>query len=69
MTFHLHGPLDPKSPLFVGREADLKRIDLWLRHGDAIGAVLGGRQNGKTSVLLRARDSARTWQRIAFVDF
>jgi hypothetical protein len=69
MTFHLRGPLDPHDPLFVGRAAELARIDLWLRHGDAIGAVLGGRQNGKTSVLLRARDRARAWQQIAFVDF
>ncbi|WP_437295256.1 SIR2 family protein [Sorangium sp. So ce426] len=69
MIFHLHGPLDPGSPLFVGREQDLARIEGWLRHGDAVGAVLGGRQLGKTSVLLRARERARPWQPIAFVDF
>lgn len=67
--FHLHGPLDPESPLFVGREEDLARIDRWLRRGDAVGAVLGGRQNGKTSILLRARERARAWQTVAFVDF
>ncbi|WP_437759539.1 SIR2 family protein [Sorangium sp. So ce1389] len=69
MSFHLHGALDPDSPLFVGREEELFQIERWLRRGDAVGAVLGGRQNGKTSVLLRARERARTWQPIAFVDF
>ncbi|WP_437681755.1 SIR2 family protein [Sorangium sp. So ce131] len=69
MSFHLHGPLDPDSPLFVGREEELAQIERWLRRGDAVGAVLGGRQNGKTSVLLRARERARTWQPVAFVDF
>ncbi|WP_437309311.1 SIR2 family protein [Sorangium sp. So ce388] len=67
--FHLHGPLDPDSPLFVGRQEELNRIEGWLRRGDAVGAVLGGRQNGKTSMLLRARERARPWQPIAFVDF
>ncbi|WP_437819498.1 SIR2 family protein [Sorangium sp. So ce1078] len=69
MFFHLHGPLAPESPLFVGREEELVRIERWLRRGDAVGAVLGGRQNGKTSVLLRARERARPWQPVAFVDF
>jgi hypothetical protein len=69
VIFHLHGPLDPDSPLFVGREEELARIERWLRRGDAVGAILGGRQNGKTSVLLRARERARPWQPIAFVDF
>ncbi|XXT14442.1 SIR2 family protein [Sorangium sp. So ce429] len=69
MIFHLHGPLDPDSPLFVGREEELVRIERWLQRGDAVGAVLGGRQNGKTSVLLRARERVRPWQPIAFVDF
>lgn len=69
MIFHLHGPLAPDSPLFVGREEELVRIERWLQRGDAVGAVLGGRQNGKTSVLLRARERAWPWQPVAFVDF
>lgn len=69
MSFHLYGALDPDSPLFVGREEELARIERWLGRGDAVGAVLGGRQNGKTSVLLRARERAQTWQPITFVDF
>ena len=69
MSFHLHGPLDPESPLFVGRETELARIERWLRRGDAVGAVLGGRQNGKTSVMLMARERARPWQPVVFVDF
>ncbi len=55
MSFVYRGPLAPDSPLFVGRDAELRRVDGWLRSGNAVGLILGGRQNGKTTLMLRAR--------------
>jgi hypothetical protein len=55
MSFVYRGPLAPDSPLFVGRDTELRRIDGWLRNGNAVGLILGGRQNGKTTLMLRAR--------------
>jgi serine phosphatase RsbU (regulator of sigma subunit) len=66
--FLTHGPLPPESRLFVGRAAELKRIEAWLRDVNCVGAVLGARQTGKTSLLLKLRHTLRDKYAFAFVD-
>lgn len=52
--FLYHGPLPPDSPLFRGREKELSRIkDLCQGELRSFLMILGGRQTGKTSLLLR----------------
>ncbi|MBN1659493.1 MAG: AAA-like domain-containing protein [Anaerolineae bacterium] len=51
--FVTHGPVDPSSALFVGREAELARMAGWLANVTCVGSILGARQTGKTSLLLR----------------
>ncbi len=53
-SFIYRGPLPPDSPLFRGRETELKRL-LRLCRGElqAYAIVYGGRQTGKTSLVLR----------------
>src|SRR6266496_169006 len=53
--FVTEGPLDPESRLFVGRSAELTQMETWLISVRCVGAVLGARQTGKTSLLLKLR--------------
>lgn len=66
--FVTHGPLPPESRLFVGRLAELKRMESWLIDVSCVGAVLGARQTGKTSLLLKLRHTFRDKYAFAFVD-
>src|SRR5215469_2567776 len=68
VMFLTHGPLPPESRLFVGRAAELKRIETWLKDLNCVGAVLGARQTGKTSLLLKLRHALRDKYAFAFVD-
>lgn len=53
-VFVYRGPLAPDSPLFRGREAELARLTrLCQGEVQAYATVYGGRQAGKTSLLLR----------------
>ena len=52
--FVTQGPIDPGSSLFTGRGAELKRMETWLANANCVGAVLGARQTGKTSLLLNS---------------
>ena len=69
-VFVYRGPLPPHSRLFRGRADELARlIRLCQREVEAYAIVYGGRQTGKTSLLLRLAsklpDHIRTWR----VDF
>jgi serine phosphatase RsbU (regulator of sigma subunit) len=66
--FVTHGPLPPESRLFVGRLAELKRMEAWLTDVNCVGAVLGARQTGKTSLLLKLRHTFLDKYGFAFVD-
>lgn len=66
--FVTHGPLPPESRLFVGRLAELKQMETWLTDVHCVGAVLGPRQTGKTSLLLKLRHTFRDKYGFAFVD-
>jgi hypothetical protein len=66
--FLTEGPLDPQSPLFVGREAELRTMEQWLAHGNCVGAVAGARQTGKTSLLLQLRHRFQAKYRFVFID-
>lgn len=66
--FVTHGPLPPDSRLFVGRTAEMKRMETWLSEVHCVGAVLGARQTGKTSLLLKLRHAFREKYAFAFVD-
>lgn len=63
------GPLPPGSPLFVGREAELTRMQAWVDRANCVGAVLGGRQTGKTSLLLQLRARLRETTGTVYIDF
>ena len=67
--FITQGPVDPENPLFVGREAELKQMESWLAHVRCVGSVLGARQTGKTSLLLKLRHCFRDKYAFAFVNF
>src|SRR5258705_9689351 len=66
--FVTQGPLDPESRLFTGRAAELKQMEGWLTDAHCVGAVLGARQTGKTSLLLRLRHLLRGKYAFVFVD-
>lgn len=66
--FVTHGPVPPGSRLFVGRAAELKRMESWLADVNCVGAVLGARQTGKTSLLFKLRNALRDKYAFAFVD-
>jgi len=66
--FVTHGPVPPESRLFVGRAAEMKRLEKWLGDVYCVGVVLGARQTGKTSLLLKLRHALREKYRFAFVD-
>jgi len=66
--FVTEGPLHPESHLFVGRAAELQRMEGWLLNVRCVGAVLGARQTGKTSLLLRLRHLLQGKYAFVFVD-
>jgi serine phosphatase RsbU (regulator of sigma subunit) len=66
--FVTSGPVPPESRLFVGRAAELKRMETWLADVNCVGAVLGARQTGKTSLLLKLRHAFRDKYAFAFVN-
>jgi len=66
--FMTHGPVPPESRLFVGRTAELKLLEAWLSDAPCVGAVLGARQTGKTSLLLKLRHAFRAKYAFTFVD-
>jgi hypothetical protein len=66
--FVVQGPVDPRSGLFAGRSAEIATIERWLSHVHCVGAVLGARQTGKTSLLLRSRELASTRYGMVFVN-
>src|SRR5215469_10867748 len=63
-----HGPVDPASPLFVGRDEELRTMENWLAHVSCVGLVLGARQTGKTSLLLKLRHTLQNKYAFAFVN-
>jgi formylglycine-generating enzyme required for sulfatase activity len=71
MSFSYRGALSPTSPLFRGRDAELARLAQLCR--DEVNAyviVYGGRQHGKTSLLLRLEAVLRAErQQVCMVDF
>ena len=62
------GPVNPKSRLFVGRAEELRTLHAWLGNTACVGAVMGARQTGKTSLLLKLRHVLRRKYAFAFVD-
>jgi hypothetical protein len=55
VSFTIHGPVDPKTGLFVGRVESLALMEEWLHVPRCVGALLGARQTGKTSLLLQLK--------------
>jgi hypothetical protein len=69
-VFVYRGPLPPDSPLFRGRTAELARlIRLCQGEVEAYAIVYGGRQTGKTSLLLRLAAGLPKTVRTCRVDF
>ena len=66
--FLTQGPVPPESRLFVGRAAEMKRMEGWLTDVTCVGAVLGARQTGKTSLLLKLRQTLQGKYAFVFVD-
>lgn len=64
----MQGPVEPRQGLFAGRTAELALIEDWLRSVRCVGAILGARQTGKTSLLLRSREAERQRYGMVFVD-
>ena len=68
--FVYRGPLSPDSPLFRGRGAELALLTrLCQRETEAYAIVYGGRQTGKTSLLLRLERQLPLHVRTCRVDF
>ena len=69
-VFVYRGPLSPQSRLFRGRADELARlIRLCQREVEAYAIVYGGRQTGKTSLLLRLESKLPDHIRTCRVDF
>jgi serine phosphatase RsbU (regulator of sigma subunit) len=66
--FVTQGPVNPESRLFTGRTAELMRMERWVANADCVGAVLGARQTGKTSLLLKLRHTLKDKYAFVFVD-
>jgi hypothetical protein len=70
MTFHSRGALSPTSPLFRGRKAELARlVDLCQQDVSAYVIIYGGRQTGKTSLLLQLEHQLHGSVRVCRIDF
>jgi TIR domain len=68
VSFVYQGPVEPSHGRFVGRSAELALIEDWLRSVRCVGAILGARQTGKTSLLLRSREIAGDRYGMVFVN-
>ncbi len=69
-TFTYRGPLAPDSPMFRGRTPELARLkNLCSTAVQAYAIVYGGRQTGKTSLLLRLVDELSPAIPVCRVDF
>jgi hypothetical protein len=68
MAFVVQGPVDPRRGPFVGRGGELTRLEDWLGAVRCVGAVLGARQTGKTSLLLRSREILDDRSHMVFVN-
>jgi hypothetical protein len=69
-VFVYRGPLPPHSPLFRGRVDELARlIRLCQREVEAYAIVYGGRQTGKTSLLLQLESKLPDYVQTCRVDF
>jgi len=66
--FSTMGPLPPDSALYVGRESELHLMESWFTKVDCVGALLGARQTGKTSLLLKLRQHLQDKYALVFVD-
>lgn len=66
--FITHGPVAPDNPLFVGRSQELARMEQWFHQVRFVGAVLGARQTGKTSLLLKARHHYQAKYQFVFIN-
>jgi len=66
--FVTEGPVDPESSLFVGRTHELAAMGRWLHTVNCVGAVLGARQTGKTSLLLKFRHMFRNQYPFTYID-
>jgi hypothetical protein len=67
-VFVVQGPVDPREGLFVGRQQELALMEEWLRAPRCVGALLGARQTGKTSLLLRLQQRFGDQYHVAFVN-
>ena len=66
--FVTHGPLDPEEDNFIGRVTELEKMERWLATVRKYGAVVGARQTGKTSLLLKFRHDLQAKYGFVFVD-
>ncbi len=66
--FITHGPVAPDSPLFVGRTQELAQMEQWFHQVRFVGAVLGARQTGKTSLLLKALHQYQAKYKFVFIN-
>ncbi len=68
--FHFRGPLLPDSPLYKGREADLKKLLRWCQsETQHYGIIFGARQSGKSSLLLRLEQHLAATHVVCHADF
>ncbi|MCP4537382.1 MAG: hypothetical protein GY832_09560 [Chloroflexi bacterium] len=69
-VFTYRGPLPPDSPIFRGRTAELAQLTrLCQREVEAYAIVYGGRQTGKTSLLLRLANNLPAHVQTCRIDF
>jgi AAA-like domain/Calcineurin-like phosphoesterase len=68
MSFLTQGPLPPGSKVFVGRSEELKKVESWLRNLNCFAAIMGARQTGKTSFLLKFRETCRDRYSMVYIN-
>lgn len=66
--FVVQGPVKPDDEAFVGRDTELAVMEQWLHASRCVGALLGARQTGKTSLLLRLGARLEGSYHFAFVN-
>ncbi len=64
--FITYGPVEPE--LFIGREKELRNLERWIKLVSNYVIVLGSRQTGKTSLLLKLRSLLQNRYSFAFID-